>query len=225
VLAAAREAARGGGGAGEAARGGYSARMVNASPRAASATPRDIDESARALGARIRELRKRRGMTLTQVAAEAGLSHSFLSQVERGLERLSMVSLFRVANALDTSQQYLLTDDVPERREGSYHVYRQSTGSPVDAGTGRVAVLAEQRARFLPMVFSGSFGDEMWWQHDEEEFVYVLEGELIVILDGDEISLRAGDATYYESGIRHRWRTPEGVTCRVLVVKEQQHQP
>ncbi|PZU40362.1 MAG: XRE family transcriptional regulator [Microbacterium sp.] len=189
----------------------------------AGAEPADVDASARALGARIRELRKRRGMTLTQAAREAGLSHSFLSQVERGLERLSMVSLFRVANALGTTQQDLLTEDPPERPAGSYHVYRQSSESPVDAGSGRVAVLAEQRARFLPMIFSGSYGDDMWWEHAEEEFVYVLEGELIVVFPDAEVALRAGDATYYESGIRHRWRTPEGATCRVLVVKEQQH--
>ncbi|MDX2377669.1 XRE family transcriptional regulator [Microbacterium sp. LRZ72] len=186
----------------------------------------DIDESARALGARIRALRKQRGMTLTQAASEAGLSHSFLSQVERGLERLSMVSLFRVANALGTTQQDLLTEDPPERPPGSYHVYRQQPGSTVDAGSGSgdVVVLAAQRARFLPMIFSGAFTDDgIWWGHDEEEFVYVLEGELIVVLGDAEVHLRAGDATYYESGVRHQWRTPEGVTCRVLVVKEQQH--
>ncbi|GAA1726531.1 helix-turn-helix domain-containing protein [Microbacterium paludicola] len=183
----------------------------------------DVDESARALGARIRALRQRRGMTLTQAAAEAELSHSFLSQVERGLERLSMASLFRIARALGTTQQDLLTDDPPDRPEGAYYVYRQESGSPVDAGTGPLAVLAQHRARFLPMIFSGAFDDGAWWQHDEEEFLYVLEGEVIVSLGDTEVLLRAGDATYYESGIRHRWRTPEGGSCRVLVVKEQQH--
>ncbi|MBZ4487007.1 XRE family transcriptional regulator [Microbacterium sp. cx-55] len=184
----------------------------------------DLDAAARALGARIRELRKRRGLTLTQAAAEAGLSHSFLSQVERGLERLSMASLFRVARTLGTTQQDLLTDETPDRPEGNYHVYRQSSGSPVDAGTGPVAVLAQHRARFLPMVFSGSFDDDgIWWEHDEEEFVYVLEGAIIVVLEDSEVLLHAGDATYYESGIRHKWRTPPGTVCRVLVVKEQQH--
>lgn len=165
-------------------------------------------------------------MTLTQAAAEAGLSHSFLSQVERGLERLSMVSLFRVARALGTTQQDLLTEDPPDRPPGNYHVYRQQSGSPVDVGSGAVAVLAAQRARFLPMIFSGEFTDDgIWWEHDEEEFVYVLEGELIVVLDEAEVLLQPGDATYYESGIRHKWRTPPGVSCRVLVVKEQQHTP
>lgn len=184
----------------------------------------DIDDSVRELGARIRALRKRRGMTLTQAATAAGLSHSFLSQVERGRERLSMVSLFRVANALGTTQQDLLTEEPPERPAGSYHVYRQRSGSTVDAGSGAVAVLAAQRARFLPMIFSGAFTDDgMWWEHDEEEFVYVLEGELIVVLGDAEVRLQSGDATYYESGVPHKWRTPEGMSCRMLVVKEQQH--
>ncbi|MEV7693111.1 XRE family transcriptional regulator [Microbacterium sp. NPDC089189] len=184
----------------------------------------DLDAAARALGARIRELRKRRGLTLTQAAVDAGLSHSFLSQVERGLERLSMASLFRVARTLGTTQQDLLTEETAERPEGNYHVYRQSSASPVDAGTGPVAVLAQHRARFLPMVFSGSFEDDgIWWEHDEEEFLYVLEGEIIVVLEDSEVLLRAGDATYYESGIRHKWRTPPETACRVLVVKEQQH--
>src|SRR3546814_9478224 len=58
----------------------------------------------------------------------------------------------------------------PERPRGSYHVYRQSSASPVDAGTGPVAVLAQHRARFLPMIFTGRFDDVgLRWEHDEEE--------------------------------------------------------
>jgi transcriptional regulator with XRE-family HTH domain len=57
-------------------------------------------------------------MTLTQVALQAELSHSFLSQVERGLERMSMTSLFRVAQALGTTQQALLTDDADAAPRG-----------------------------------------------------------------------------------------------------------
>lgn len=184
----------------------------------------DAEASARALGARIRALRKRRGLTLTQAAAEAELSHSFLSQVERGLERLSMASLFRIARTLGTTQQDLLTEDDPERPRGSYHVYRQSSASPVDAGTGPVAVLAQHRARFLPMIFTGRFDDDgLRWEHDEEEFVYVLDGELIVTFGDEQVVLHAGDAAYYEGGIAHAWRTPQGVSARILVVKEQQH--
>lgn len=187
--------------------------------------PATVDEAARALGARIRALRQERGLTLAKAAAEAGLSHSFLSQVERGLERLSMASLFRIARALGTTQQDLLTgaEEAPRRR-GTSHVFRAGEQSPLDAGTGPVTVLAQQGTpAFVPMVFRGSFGDEQWWEHAEDEFVYVLEGALTVTLDDREVRLEQGDATYYEGGVRHRWRTDPGSECRALVVKEFRH--
>lgn len=186
--------------------------------------PRDADESARALGRRIRALRKERGLTLAKAAAEADLSHSFLSQVERGLERLSMASLFRIAQALGTTQQGLLThDDESDRRGGRFHVFRGSEASPLDAGGGPVTVLAHESPPFVPMLFSGSFQDDTWWEHAEEEFVHVLEGEVTISLGDEQFVLGAGDSTYYEGGVRHRWTTPVGQTCRMLVVKEAHH--
>lgn len=161
-------------------------------------------------------------MTLTQMAAEADLSHSFLSQVERGLERMSMTSLFRVAQALGTTQQALLTDDTDAapRSAGAFHVFRASEATPLDAGGSPVRVLARDHPRFVPMVMSGTFAEDLWWVHDEEEFVYVLEGRLVVVLDGEELALEVGDAVYYQGGVRHRWRTEPGETTRVLTVKE-----
>lgn len=198
-------------------------------PVATHEAPADPDAAARALGTRIRALRHARGMTLTQVAAQAELSHSFLSQVERGLERLSMTSLFRVASALGTTQQALLTDDpanAPERgARPRFDVFRERDGTPLDAGGDPVHVMASGHPRFVPMIMSGTFAEDLWWVHDEEEFVYVLEGELVVLLDDEETLLRAGDAVYYEGGIRHRWRTPPGAAARVLIVKEGSHQP
>ncbi len=162
-------------------------------------------------------------MTLVQAAADAELSHSFLSQVERGLERLSMTSLYRIARALGTTQQDLLTDHRGRERRGRSYVFREDADAPVDAGGGPLRVLARNEPRFLPMIFAGSFDRDVWWEHDEEEFVYVLEGVLTVALDDQEVRLCKGDATYYEGGVRHRWYTEPGETCRVLVVKEGDH--
>lgn len=189
----------------------------------ARATQGELDENARSLGARIRVLRKQRGLTLTQAAAQAELSHSFLSQVERGLERLSMASLFRIARALQTTQQDLLAADGPgEPRGGRFHVFSGSAGSPVDSGGAPLQVLSHGGATppFLPMIFGGSYVDDEWWVHDEEEFVYVIDGSVTICLDDAEFLLTAGDSTYYEGGVRHQWRTVPGESCRLLVVKE-----
>lgn len=185
--------------------------------------PDQADAAAAALGARIRSRRLGLGLTLTQAASAAGLSHSFLSQVERGLERLSMNSLFRIADALGTTQQALLSDTRPARPSGGYEVFRAAEGSPLDAGSGPVTVFARAGARFVPMVFSGEFREQQWWEHAEEEFVYVLEGEIDIFLGDEQLHLGPGDSTYYQGNVRHRWLTPPGGSARILVVKEQDH--
>lgn len=193
--------------------------------RRAAVEASDPEAAARALGVRIRALRHSRGLTLSQVAAHAELSHSFLSQVERGLGRLSMTSLFRVAQALGTTQHALLTDDpdAGPRSSGRFHVFRDSESTPLDSGGNPVRVMARGHPRFVPMILSGRFGEDLWWVHDEDEFVYVLEGELVVVLDDDEILLGPGDSVYYEGGVRHLWRTDGERTARVLTVKEGPH--
>jgi uncharacterized cupin superfamily protein len=39
------------------------------------------------------------------------------------------------------------------------------------------------------------------WHHNEDEFVYVLEGELVLIEDGGEVLLRSGDAAGFKAGV------------------------
>src|SRR5215213_8250104 len=65
------------------------------------------------LGGAIRALRRERGLTLVQLAATTGLSQPFLSQVELGRSRPSMRSLFRIAEAMGTTQQALLGSASP----------------------------------------------------------------------------------------------------------------
>ncbi|MER6900579.1 helix-turn-helix transcriptional regulator, partial [Amycolatopsis sp. NPDC000740] len=57
-------------------------------------------DPAQVLGARVRELRRGRGLTLKQVGEVSRLSHAFLSQFERGLAAASVSTLQRIAVAL-----------------------------------------------------------------------------------------------------------------------------
>src|SRR3954471_9231717 len=78
------------------------------------------------LGARVRTLRRERGLTLKGLGRLAGLSHPFLSQVERGLARPSVGSVERIAAALDVSVAQLWA---PARRGDAVHVARASEGT------------------------------------------------------------------------------------------------
>jgi transcriptional regulator with XRE-family HTH domain len=67
-------------------------------------------EIRRALGAVLRARREARRRTLSVVAAEAGLSHAHLSEVERGRKEVSTERLVAVAHALGVRPAEIYTD-------------------------------------------------------------------------------------------------------------------
>ena len=85
------------------------------------------DEATTALGARVRSLRQERGWTLKDLGREAGLSHPFLSQLERGLARPSVGSVERIARALGVAVGLLWS--VPARG-GRAALVRSDGGVP-----------------------------------------------------------------------------------------------
>ncbi|WP_139891375.1 helix-turn-helix domain-containing protein [Bacillus sp. D386] len=61
------------------------------------------------IGKNIQDLRKRKGMTLTQLAANAGISKSYLSNIERGVnQNPSIEVLKRLAFVLNADLKTLL---------------------------------------------------------------------------------------------------------------------
>lgn len=60
---------------------------------------------------RIRELRSERGLTLQELAAEAGVSRSYLNELELGMKTINAARLRQIAAALDVSVTDLIEDD------------------------------------------------------------------------------------------------------------------
>ena len=98
-----------------------------------------------ALGAFIRQQRKRDGLSLRQLAERTNLSNPYLSQVERGLHQPSVRVLRAISEALNLSAETLLaeaglidamTGDSPDRK-------RPAPG-PAAAGT-EDAIRADRR--------------------------------------------------------------------------------
>ena len=69
-----------------------------------------------AMGKRIAQLREDRGMTQKQLADRAGISVTFLSEVENGKRNISMGKLLSIADELDTTSDYLARGTHSESR-------------------------------------------------------------------------------------------------------------
>jgi transcriptional regulator with XRE-family HTH domain len=71
------------------------------------------------LGARVRELRRERRLTLVQTSRRAGISPQYLSEVERGLKDPSSEIVAAIAGALEITVLELTTQIVRDLRTRS----------------------------------------------------------------------------------------------------------
>ena len=72
----------------------------------------------------------------------------------------------------------------------------------------------------LVMLTPGSWSSQRHWHSHEDEFVYVLEGELVLVTDAGEELLRAGDCAGFKAGVRdgHCLQNRSQRDARMLVV-------
>ncbi len=70
------------------------------------------------IGKNIQRLRKEKGLTQEELSAKAGISKNHLSRIETGVGSMSLDSLIIIANALNTTPDYILLGEyniTPER--------------------------------------------------------------------------------------------------------------
>ncbi len=140
------------------------------------------------LGGRVRALRQAQGLTVAQLADRAGLSRRMLTSIELGQANPSLVTVDKVARALDTDfAELVLSDDTVE----------VLTVQPPRTATLMWSTEAGSEAR-LQVVASDRGGPELWsWsllpgdryvaQPDppgSQELLLVAEGTLVLHADG-----------------------------------------
>ncbi len=184
------------------------------------------------VGPRIREFRKQRGLTLRSLAARAGLSIGFLSQVERGISSIGLTALGSVASALghsvadffDTPAGPGSGDPVVVPMPQHFTLTRgENAAVQYVSGQQTYRMLSERGAGLVlePMVVHIAPGGrrENAYGHAGEEFAYVISGELLYEVDGVEHRLCPGDSVHLRSSVPHSmYNDTEQVTTVVSVV-------
>ena len=170
-------------------------------PSSGADVTNDVD-----VGVRLRELRGVRRLTLREVAERAGLSESFLSQVERGRSSASVGSLRRIADALGIEISDLFAPAGPARPK----VLRRDERPALAFGVlGRKLMLTPKPLHELEVFVGelqagGSTGEEQYAHGNSEELFVVLRGSVRLEL-GDELhELDPGDSIRYRSSTPHR---------------------
>jgi transcriptional regulator with XRE-family HTH domain len=173
--------------------------------------PRDAPKQADGgvkIGARLRQARQQRGLTISALAERTNLTKGFLSQAERDLASLSVASLVRICDVLDIGVGTLFdkpaTNYVPRERRPriNFGGERVEEYQLTPSSESRVQVIEQH------VEPGGGSGDEEYSLKGETEFVHVLKGQLEVTIGDEVVALRAGDSLTFSASDAHTWRNP-----------------
>jgi transcriptional regulator with XRE-family HTH domain len=174
------------------------------------------------LGSAIRERRLAKVLTLVELAAKAGLSQPFLSQVENGRARPSLMSLHHIAEALDTTPQAFFGGPASEGPAWNLVRAKDVQTMPINglASTSTCHVLLGGDAPFHIVEFDGlptEFLD--YFEHDGFEATYVIRGRIEIDIGGSISDLGTGDSISYPARVPHRLRAVGARPVRVLLIE------
>jgi transcriptional regulator with XRE-family HTH domain len=193
--------------------------MTTTLPERHKAPDNPIQSQLCSFGARLRELRLRRGWTLQELACRSRLSRAFLSRLESGDRQASIAAVLTLSRIFDVSLASLFesplatepcvivraADAVEKTINGLKYIPLSSAGRFFNLQPLRIKVSPARR------------GHEHY-HHDGEEWIYVLSGKLTLSLAGKTYDLSPGDAAHFESRLPHRLIAPGPKDAEVLVV-------
>jgi transcriptional regulator with XRE-family HTH domain len=157
------------------------------------------------LGRRIRDLRKERGLTLNGLAAQSGITRSFLSSVERGQAYPSIMVLRTIAAALEVPVFLLFT--APESNGMVVRRDARKVIRPPGAPVSYELISPDLRRKIeMIMVRLEPGVDAAAMSHVGEECALVLKGQVVITIGGIDYELGEGDSIYYDSGLPHKAR-------------------
>lgn len=168
------------------------------------------------VGAWLRRARRRRGLTLRQVAAAAGVTESFVSQVERGATNPSVSTLRKIAGAIGEPLATLfVADEGKTDTAGSAQVVRAGQRRRLHHPSMATEeyLLTPSSAKTMEIMYvaldegQGS-GGEPYTHQGDEECVIVIAGQLEVGIDGEVHRLGAGDSLMLDPALPHSYRNP-----------------
>jgi transcriptional regulator with XRE-family HTH domain len=178
-----------------------------------------IEEQLTALGARLKSLRSGRGWTLEELAERTGLSKPFLSRMEAGQRQPSIAVVLTLAKTYGVPLGELF-ETAGDRQPCV--IVRGGQGKAVQSD-GLSYVPLSSQARFGNLqpirltVAALRRGDETY-QHEGEEWLFVLTGRLKLSLDGKNYDLSAGDSAHFDAHLPHRLSAVGGKDVELLMV-------
>lgn len=179
--------------------------MATVSEQPVTQEPAAAPESV-LLGARLREFRHARRMSLRGLATAAGVSAGHLSEIEHGTANVSVGSLRKLTDVLGLTIADLFD---PEAATGHRLIHGEDRPQISMAHGVRKYLISQRPLQHLE-IYSGEFdpgaytSESAYTHGDSQEIVVVIRGFLTAELDGEPVELRPGSSLEFRSSTPHR---------------------
>jgi transcriptional regulator with XRE-family HTH domain len=170
------------------------------------------------LSKRIQDLRRRRGLTTSELAARVQVTSGFISQLEHSKTDPSLQTLQRVAAALQVPLSYLLCDD-----EANPRVIRKGERNVIHVGNGGLcaSILSPLPARDLELVLLELPPGPVSWTklrfHDGSECHLVVKGKVRAYYGDATYLLEEGDSIFWGGTTPHRLENASDEVAQIVM--------
>lgn len=158
------------------------------------------DRTLDAVGPRLKQLRQRRDITLSDLATETGISTSTLSRLEAGLRRPTLEQLLPLARAYAVTLDELV--DAPETGDPRINL------RPIATNDGRTILPLSRRPggiqayKFVLPTGRDDAEPELR-THEGYDWAFVLNGRLRLVLGEHDLILEPGEAAEFDTRTPH----------------------
>ncbi len=175
------------------------------------------------LAQRIREIRKKRGLTLGQLAERSQLTQSVLSKVENFRVTPSLAALGRIAEALGVTFSELV-EGVDEKKK--VVIVPAGEGPVFDRDRPKSSIVyrslaSTRHAKLMePLLLEVPRGEprKEALPHEGEEFLMVIDGAVELEYGEERYCLKKGDCAYIDATEKHRLLNSGPKAAQVLCV-------
>lgn len=177
----------------------------------------------------IYNLRKKRKITLDKLADLTGLTKGYLSKIERSKKAPPYSTLNKIAIAFGVDAASLLEESPQETKNIKLAFTKKTCGKAVRSvgslaegslyGYNYEALASDKSGKNMePFIIEPSFDEEAIFQHEGEEFMYVLEGRHEFMYDGNRYIMDKGDSVYFDAAVPHTGRSLGKRKAKLLAV-------
>ncbi|WP_267887885.1 helix-turn-helix domain-containing protein [Streptomyces sp. NRRL S-337] len=166
----------------------------------------------------LRRLRTQRGMSLRQVAAECGLSVSFLAALERGETDIALERLGRLAKVFGHDVGSFLGFSQGRAAPSVFPFHEQEAIERAPGVNYRVLRAPELGYQVVQGDFAphSALGEDL--RHEGTDLIIVTHGTLVARYNGVDHTLHAGDCIRWSGGYRHTFRNDTGEPARMVAL-------